>query len=51
MVKLDDTVGKYNNKYHRTTKMKPAHVKDNIYILILKKKLMIETLNSKLVIL
>ena len=25
--KLDDIVNKYNNKYHRTIKMKPADVK------------------------
>ena len=25
--KLDDTVGKYNNTYHRTIKMKPVDVK------------------------
>ena len=30
--KLDDTVGEYNNKYHRTIKMKPVDVKHNIYI-------------------
>ena len=30
--KLDDIVNKYNNTYHRTTKMKPADVKDNAYI-------------------
>ena len=30
--KLDDIVNKYNNTYHRTTKMKPADVKDNTYI-------------------
>ena len=29
---LDDIVNKYNNTYHRTTKMKPADVKDNAYI-------------------
>ena len=27
--KLDDIVDKYNNKYHRTIKMKPVDVKDN----------------------
>ena len=26
--KLDDTVGEYNNTYHRTIKMKPVNVKD-----------------------
>ena len=30
--KLDDTVHKYNNKKHRTIKMKPIDVKDNTYI-------------------
>ena len=30
--KLDDIVDQYNNTYHRTIKMKPIGVKDNIYI-------------------
>ena len=30
--KLGDIVNEYNNTYHRTIKMKPADVKDNIYI-------------------
>ena len=30
--KLDDIVHKYNNKKHRTIKMKPIDVKDNRYI-------------------
>ena len=30
--KLDDIVDEYNNKYHRTIKMKPIDVEDNIYI-------------------
>ena len=30
--KLDDIVNKYNNTYHRTTKMKPVDVRDNTYI-------------------
>ena len=30
--KLDDIVHKYNNKKHRTIKMKPTDVKDNTYI-------------------
>ena len=30
--KLDDIVNEYNNKYHRTIKMKPVHVKHNTYI-------------------
>ena len=48
--KLHDIVKKYNNSYHTTIKMKPIDVTDNIYILILKKKLMIKILNLKLVI-
>ena len=30
--KLDDIVNEYNNAYHRTIKIKPIVVKDNIYI-------------------
>ena len=30
--KLDDTVNEYNNKYHRTIKMKTTDVKDNAYV-------------------
>ena len=30
--KLDDIVSEYNNTYHRTIKIKPVDVKDNIYI-------------------
>ena len=30
--KLDDITDEYNNTYHTTIKMKPADVKDNIYI-------------------
>ena len=30
--KLDDIVNEYNNKYHKTIKMKPIDVKDNTYI-------------------
>ena len=30
--KLDDVVNKYNNTYHRATKMTPVDVKDNNYI-------------------
>ena len=41
--KLDDIVNKYNNTYQATTKMKPVDV--NIYILILKNKLMIKILS------
>ena len=29
---LGDIVNKYNNTYHRTTKLKPVDVKDNAYI-------------------
>ena len=29
---LDDVVNKYNNTVHRTIKMKPIDVKDNIYV-------------------
>ena len=29
---LDDIVNEYNNKYHRTIKMKPIDVRDNTYI-------------------
>ena len=28
--KLDDIVNEYNNTYHRSIKMKPVDVKDNI---------------------
>ena len=30
--KLDHIVDEYNNRYHRTIKMKPVDVKDNTYI-------------------
>ena len=30
--KLDDIVNKYNNRYHRTIKIKPVDVKPRIYI-------------------
>ena len=30
--KLDDIVDKYNNRYHRTIKMKPANVTSGIYV-------------------
>ena len=30
--KLDDTVGEYNNTYHRKIKMRPIDAKDNTYI-------------------
>ena len=54
--KLDVIVDEYNKTKHRTIKMKPFDVKDNIYIYIyiyiltLVKKLMIIILNLKLVI-
>ena len=48
--KLDDIIKDYNNTYHASIKMKPVDVKDNIYILILKEKLMIKIVNLKLVI-
>ena len=48
--KLDDIVDKYNNTYHTTIKMKPIDVKDNTYINMLIKKLIIKVLNLKLVI-
>ena len=44
---LDDIVNEYNNTCHRTTKMKPADVKNNIYILTFRKKFMIKILNLK----
>ena len=47
--KLDDIVGEYNNAYHRTINMKPL-VLEIIHILILRKRLMIEIENLKLVI-
>ena len=30
--KLNDIVNEYNNRYHRTIKMKTVDVKDNTYI-------------------
>ena len=48
--KLEDIVNEYNNAYHKTIKVKPVHVKNNIYILTLLKKLMIKIQNLKLVI-
>ena len=32
IVKLDDIVNEYNNKYHTTIKVKPIDIKDNTYI-------------------
>ena len=49
--KLSEIVSECNNTNHRTIKVKPVDVKDNIYIYIdFGKKLMIKILNSKLVI-
>ena len=48
--KSDDIVNEYNNTYHKTIKMKRVDVKDNIYILILLKTLMIKILNLRLVV-
>ena len=48
--KLDDVVEEYNNNYHASIKMKPVDVKENIYISILKKKVMIKILDLKLVV-
>ena len=47
--KLDDIVDEYNNTYHRTIKMKPIDVKDNTYIDLEKKKLIMKIQNLKLV--
>ena len=47
--KLDDKVNKYINTYHSTIKMKHVDVKQNILTLV--KKLMINILNLKLMIL
>ena len=47
--KLNAIVNKYNNTYHATIKMKPIDVKDNTYIILIK-KLIIKILNLKLVI-
>ena len=44
--KLDDIVNEQNNTYYRTIKMKPIDVKG--HILIVKKKLIIEILNLRL---
>ena len=47
--KLDDMLSEYNDTYHRPTIKKPVDVKA-IHILILIQKLMIKSLNLKLVI-
>ena len=50
--KLDEIVIKYNNTYHSKIKMKPADVKNNMYIDFDKEnnKIIIKILNLKLVI-
>ena len=47
--KLDDTVNKYNNTYHSTTKMMPVDVKSRTYMDFDKKDIK-KVLNLKLVI-
>ena len=47
--KLDDITNEYNNKYHRTIKMKPIDVNDNTYINI-GEEVNDKILNLKLVI-
>ena len=47
--KIDDMVNKYNNTYHRTTKMKPADVNPSMYI-DFDKEMIMKVLNLKLVI-
>ena len=47
--KLDDITNEYNNKYHRTIKIKPIDVNDNTYINI-GKEVNDKILNLKLVI-
>ena len=47
--KLDDIINEYNNTCHRTFKMKPVDIKDNIYI-DFKKEVNDNILNLKLVI-
>ena len=47
--KLDDTVNKYNNTYHSTTKMMPVDVKSRTYM-DFDKKVIKKVLNLKLVI-
>ena len=48
--KLDDIVDEYSNTFHRTIKMKPIDVKDNTYIDLEKKKIIMKIQNLKLVI-
>ena len=47
--KLDDTVNKYNNTYHRIIRMDAADVKSSIYVDFITKMLR-KVLNLKLVI-
>ena len=47
--KLDDIINEYNNTYHSTIKMKPVDV-NQAHILTLVQKIIIKTLNLKLVI-
>ena len=47
--KLDDIVNKYNNTYHSTIKMKPVDI-NQAHVLTLVQKIIIKTLNLKLVI-
>ena len=48
--KLDDIFNKHNNTCHNTIKMKPVDVKSNTHLTLVK-KLIIKSLNLKLVIL
>ena len=47
--KIDDMFNKYNNTYHRTTKMKPPDVNPSMYI-DFNKEMIMKVLNLKLVI-
>ena len=47
--KLDDIVNEYNNTYHSTIKMKPVDI-NQAHVLTLVQKIIIKTLNLKLVI-
>ena len=48
--KVDEIVNKYTDTYHSTTKMKPVDLNET-HILTLVKKLIIKSLNLKLLIL